>query len=232
MGIFRRRRVFLTPDNDRETDASAHRAQADRSEQEAAEQVGAAEGNATGPESEPQPDPALTAFAEYVRQRTQQEAVVSAADCQGEPLSLSEEAFQDLVQKLKKSEDEAFSDLELLQGPKSLYVYSSRHMSGAFARIQTRVRDKDAKATIAESVREESKIYPRPALRAQFLGEPFFLSEEEINHALEEMRDSEEFRDIQSCVTTDGTEYFYSEHYLTRAHALSIVDTRGLFDEE
>lgn len=223
MRFFKRGRRFLTPDTeeanqqDSATQAGEHAHPVSKSDSSVEKQ---------------QVDTELLSFAEFVRARTRSETLVARVDCRAEPLQLSEEAFDGLMERLKECRDAQFSDIESLQGQGDLYFYSTLYMSGSFARIQARLRDKDIKVTIAESVREESRIYPRPALRSQFLSEPFWLSEEEIDQALEELRTSEEYCDIHPCVTSDGTRYLYSDKYLTEAHALSLVDTRNLFDEE
>ena len=223
MAFFKRGRRFLTPDTD------------DENQQGSTAQTGDNPPSVTNDEGvveEQTVDTELLAFADLIREKTRGEQLVSRADCQAEPLQLSDEALDALIQRLKDSEDDQFADIAQLQGPSNLYFYSTLSMSDSFARIQARLRDKDTKVTIAESVREESKIYPRPALRSQFLTEPFFLSEEEIDQAVEELQSSDDYCDIHPCVTSDGTRYLYSDKYLTEAHALSLVDTRNLFDED
>lgn len=185
--------------------------------------------NAETPETVTE-DSKLVALAEYVRAQTQQEQLVAREELTAASAEITDEELTELVGKLQHYE--AYPDIETISGKDTTYFYSSQFMSGSFARIQIRLRDQDLPALIAGSVREECQIYPRPALKSQFLEEPFSLSQQELDQALKEIEGNPDYNDIKACVTSKSTPYLYSDRHLTERHALAIVDTQDLFDEQ
>lgn len=213
MALFKRNRSENTkPDSPMPTD-NANGAEAENADTLAAEAE----------------DKKLVALAEYVRLQTQGEHLVARKELTAASAEITDEELAELVEKLRQ--DEAYTDIVSIPGKETVYFYSSQFMSDSFARIQSRLHDKDLFALIAGSVREECQVYPRPALKSQFLEEPFFLGGEELDQVTREIDKDPEYGDIKVCVTSKGIPYLYSDRYLTERHALAIVDPQDLFDE-
>ena len=91
------------------------------------------------------------------------------------------------------------------------HYYSSLSMSEMYAGILVR---KEENSLIAEIVRENSAIYPRPVPLNIFREPPFDLTQEEILDCLEKMGTQEEYQDITQTTTSIGTVFLYSNQHL------------------
>lgn len=183
--------------------------------------------NAESPEAAAE-NAKLVALAEHVRAQTRNEQLVAREELAAAVAEIEEHELTELIERLQ--DEEAYKDIVSIPGKDTTYFYSAQFMSDSFARIQGRLRDQDLQALIAGSVREECQIYPRPALKSQFLEEPFFLSKEELDQVTAEIGKNPEYSDIKVCVASNGTPYLYSDRHLTKRHALSIVDPQDLYD--
>ena len=106
-----------------------------------------------------------------------------------------------------------------------IFFYSDMHMTARYAALLARAAANDPCTTIADTVREESKIYPRPTnvdlFRSQVFGIPSGSLEATINWVLKK----EEFLDIQKLVhPLTGAVYLYSRQHMTERHASSVMD--------
>ena len=101
--------------------------------------------------------------------------------------------------------------------------YSEQYMTVAYARLLVQ-KEGDPLVLIAETVRENSKIYPRPISRDTFKNEPFALTEEEIVTCLEKMKAGDQFNDIAQTVTSEGVVYLYSTLHLDPDHASMLAE--------
>ncbi len=111
-----------------------------------------------------------------------------------------------------------YRDIRSIEGPTGkVYFYSITHMTENYARILARVRAGDPCLTIAETVREESKIYPRVTNIELFKYGLFKIDRDELGQYV--ARTQERFEDIKSTLTASGSIYLYSTLYLTPAWA-------------
>ncbi len=100
------------------------------------------------------------------------------------------------------------------------------HLSEAFNydKIQALVEANDPVATIVETVREESRIYPRPT-KVEVFKEPVFnINSGELWTYVEQIVEQEEFGDIQLIQASTGVHYLYSTQYLDADHAKSLIE--------
>lgn len=105
-------------------------------------------------------------------------------------------------------------------------------MSGRYARILLQVHTNDASALIAETVREESKLYPRPTTVELLSEQPYNLDPGEIEALVSRMSVSQEFEDIKRLVASTGAVYLYSELHMSEDWARSPAESAEGDDEE
>ena len=150
------------------------------------------------------------------------------------------EILEDLAGKcLLKSEDEEDrakfgtllkdviknnEDLREISGKKAAVHYYSQHsMTEAYAGIL--IQKVEGPLTLmAETIRENSRRYPRPVRLDIFEEPPFDLTPEEISLCLKEMVEQEEYHDIQQTTTSIGTVFLYSKLYLEPDYASMLAE--------
>lgn len=111
-------------------------------------------------------------------------------------------------------DDETFKDIKTITGPTGqVYFYSEMHMTETYARILARVKAGDPCITIAETVREESRVYPRPTSVELFRYGLFKIDRDQVEQHV--TRTLERYDDIKSFTTSHGGMYLYSTQYLT-----------------
>lgn len=127
-----------------------------------------------------------------------------------------------LPQLLADDRYEDIRSLSLSSG--ALYLYSSHYITESYAKLLARTETGDAMATIADTVREESRIYPRPTKIRLFTARPFHMKWDEIPQVVDQLLTREEYSDIKKIVAPTGAVYLYSERHLTSRHAQSLVE--------
>lgn len=111
-------------------------------------------------------------------------------------------------------------DIRRVIGPTGLaYLYSVNHMTETYARLLARVEARDPLAMIAETVREESRVYPRPTKVTLFFEDVFELEACKIEEHLDALLQSEKYRDIKKIIAPNGAVYLYSETFMHPAMA-------------
>jgi hypothetical protein len=101
--------------------------------------------------------------------------------------------------------------------------YSSQFMTKAYAGLLLR-KEGAPLHLIAETVRENSALYPRPLPLGAFEQPPFSLSREEILDTLDRMVAQDAYRDIARTRTSAGNEYLYSTAHLDADYAGSLAE--------
>lgn len=101
--------------------------------------------------------------------------------------------------------------------------YSSQFMTRAYAGLLLR-KEGEPLHLIAETVRENSALYPRPLPLGAFEQPPFSLTREEILDGLKRMAAQDAYRDIARTRTSAGNEYLYSTAHLDADHAGSLAE--------
>jgi hypothetical protein len=155
-------------------------------------------------------------------------------------LTLQEEIFAELTrQGFLKPEDrdmrcqfeailertiEKNGDLKEIRDRQSLpHYYSSEYMTEPYANVLIQRRG-DPLAPMAEMIRENSKIYPRPIPLHVFTESPFGLTREEILSHLRRMAEQEEYQDIKQTTTSIGTVFLFSTLYLDPDYATFLAE--------
>jgi hypothetical protein len=101
--------------------------------------------------------------------------------------------------------------------------YSSQCMSETYVRILLS-KEENPLVLIAEIVRENSILYPRPIPLDIFKNSPFELTQEEIQSCLQKMSDQEEYQDIAQTTTSAGTVFLYSNIHLDPGYASMLAE--------
>ncbi len=132
----------------------------------------------------------------------------------------SEEGPEAIVKETMKRN----KDLKEIPGHDALpRYYSGQYMSDAYARLLVR-KEGDPLLLIAETVRENSKIYPRPVPKDAFKNSPFELTEEEISSCLQKMKEEDQYKDITQTTTSVGTVLLYSTLHLEPDYASMLAE--------
>jgi hypothetical protein len=118
----------------------------------------------------------------------------------------------------KKILDENEDIRELAAGEGSLYYFSTRFMTGAYAAVLLKKRG-DPLMLIADIVRQNTAAYLRPVPLDLFMQSPFDFAHRDLLKMLEQMETLEAFIDIARTTTSASREFLYSTRFLEPAHA-------------
>ncbi len=131
-----------------------------------------------------------------------------------------ESEFETILKKTM----EGNSNLRELPGKDGLpRYYSSQYMSEPYIRILL-CKEDDPLLLIAEMVRENSSLYPRPVPIDIFFDSPFDLTQEEILVCLGKMSGQEEYQDIAQTTTSTGMVFLYSSRHLDSGYASMLAE--------
>jgi hypothetical protein len=118
------------------------------------------------------------------------------------------------------AQDERYQDIQSLVGPTGVnYLFSERHITRHYATLMARAEANDPCGTIAATVRDESRIYPRPTKIVTFLEPVYGIDAGQLETYVEQVLANPEYKDIKRVVTSTGMEYLYSDLYLAPALA-------------
>jgi hypothetical protein len=101
--------------------------------------------------------------------------------------------------------------------------YSAQFMTEMYARLLVR-RAGDPLQLIAEIVRENSSLYPRPFPIGGFERMPFGMGRQEIRQCLDRMAGLDAYQDIAQTTTSAGNTFLYSKTYLDQDYAASLAE--------
>jgi len=113
--------------------------------------------------------------------------------------------------------------IKLRAGGEEPCFFSSQFMTESHARILIQKRA-DPMLLIAEIVRENSAIYPRPVPLDIFKHAPFDLTAKEIQDALARMAVQDDYRDVQQTTSSVGTVFLYSTLHLDPGYASMLAE--------
>ena len=126
----------------------------------------------------------------------------------------------------------ACEDIKQVAGPTGAeYLHSDRYISSSYARILARAEANDPLVTIAETVREESRVYPRVTSLATFEQAVFNIDPQELDGHIERLLSDESYADIKKTVVSNGAVYLFSERHLDPRLAARQAEDAELGDE-
>ena len=101
--------------------------------------------------------------------------------------------------------------------------YSIQFMTETYARLLLQ-REGDPLQLMAEIVRENSALYPRPFPLGAFERSPFAMTREEIQQCLDQMSCLQDYRDIARTITSAGNVFLYSTLHLDPDYAATLAE--------
>lgn len=131
---------------------------------------------------------------------------------------------EDVGELLAGIEAAGFADVKRATGCKGEYYYSESSMTASYATRLARVDDDDVASLIAETVRDESRIYPRPTPVASFHAPPYSISPQAFAIAALKLGREADLSDIRHCSASDGSEYLYSDRFLSEDLAKGLAE--------
>ncbi len=111
-----------------------------------------------------------------------------------------------------------------LVGAHSYYLYDRAVMTDTFAHWAFLAAEDNVVVTFADCVREDSRVYPRPMPAQSLKNDPFHLTDQEIQRAWDEARESGLYPDLQRTVASNGDVYYFSTDYLSPTYAASLAE--------
>ena len=111
-----------------------------------------------------------------------------------------------------------------MDGREEIYFFSDLHMTRAYAAYLYRLAEKDLVGLVVETVREDSRLYPRPTPLDFFLDPPFTFTRDQLDDVLARIRERGDCRDIRESRASNGARYLYSTLHLTVAHAEALTE--------
>lgn len=164
---------------------------------------------------------ALADLVTRVRQASADGQLVSLAEAAAQcfPESTPEDAIRQLSQLLPQT-----GDLKLIGEGDEACLYHAGAMTDTYARLMHCSLYRDNLAVIANFVRENSRIYPRPTPLAAFCATPFGLSEAQVREAIKQMANDARFADIRTTAASNGDLYLYSSDHLGEELAASLAE--------
>lgn len=105
------------------------------------------------------------------------------------------------------------------------YFYSDIYLSDNYAKILLRVMANDPCAAIAETVRDASRIYPKPTNWLLFKEEVFGIDPGVLEDTIAETMRKPEYDDIKKMVhPSTGAVYLYSSQYMNEGQVWTMID--------
>ena len=121
---------------------------------------------------------------------------------------LQEEGYRDIRTIITRTGDE--------------YFYSSQHVSNTYATFLARAAANDPVATIGETVRDESQIYPRPTQLELFVDPVFNVDSDKLETYADAVL--ARFLDIKKLTASTGATYLYSTEHMSEGQAQSLME--------
>jgi hypothetical protein len=174
-------------------------------------------------------------IAEWIRSRSREGRLVSQEEIFQELTVLegsTEEVkgaqlfFQSVLAEVAEKEGDIHP---LCSSQGDTFFFSTRFMDEAYARLLSQ-KDGDPLDRIAELVRRNSALYPRPTPLEIFEHSPFDMTGEEVQICLTQMMGRTEYGDIKKIKISGGDEFLFSTRHLEPDYALALAEwiTEGL----
>lgn len=151
-------------------------------------------------------------FAEKVRGDSRYLADLTSANSLGSMQGELEEVEANLAHLA--NDTTTYSDIKSITGPTGkVYFFSEKYMTPGYAKILARVKAEDPCLTIVETVRDESRIYPRATNIELFKYGLFKIDRDQLDTYVARVQELHD--DIKQIVTPKGAVCLYSTKYLT-----------------
>lgn len=134
-----------------------------------------------------------------------------------------ERAWEGRLEDLQAAldEDGDANDIRVLHEGGRVFLFSGISMTAAYASLAARADSGSIVSAIAETVRHDSRVYPRPTPLSAFSGPPFNLSPDALAASLEEVAADPSLSDIKEVRASDDSVFLYSSDEMDPGQALS-----------
>lgn len=169
------------------------------------------------------PRPGAKEVAEHIRTESRAAALTDPAVFAEGPFSLDEEELGRVMGDL--AQDEAYADIVRTADERSgaEYLHSTTFLTVAYAKHLIRARANDPAYLIAQTVRENSEIYPKPTSLEFFEADPFGLELDDVLTYMKAILKDEACADIKPVTVSNGMVYLYSDKFLSEAQAQAMA---------
>jgi len=165
----------------------------------------------------------VRAVVDHIRSESRAARLTSPAVFAAEPFSYTKDELEALWEAI--AADPELADIvrtpDERTGEESLHC--EKYLSVPYARLLLRSQANDPAFMIAQTVRDNSEIYPRPTSVAFFEFEPFSLELAEVFAHLTVMASLEEYADVKRVTVSNGMVYLYSDRFLTEPVARNMA---------
>jgi ribosome-interacting GTPase 1 len=161
-------------------------------------------------------------IVDYIRVNSAKGKFIKESDLLSEPISLEESNINEYISSIKSSTE--YLDIVELNGKQQKYIYSNKEMTENYAKMIFRIEENDLLNLIVETIRRDSKIYPKPTPMHIFTNHPFNFSDNMLNSMFKQIVEEEDYKDIEKTVASNGAVYLFSNKHLTRDHAEALTE--------
>lgn len=142
-----------------------------------------------------------------------------------------EEELNNLLAAVEEKEDLIILK-RILDDSGSEYLYSSIEMTDKYANILMSVKNKNYLKLIADTVRYESKTYPRATRLSLFTISPYNINESALLGLLSSLNANSEYSDLKYTEASNGAKFIYSEKYMTERYARTLAEWEAVLQKE
>ncbi len=164
----------------------------------------------------------LKEIADFIRENSSNGKLTKQEDLYLEPINLSDNSIVETLQAL--TSDPEYNDIVQRKGKERSYMYSTKRMTENYADMVFRVEEKELLRLLVDTVRYESRIYPRPTTISLFSAKPFNFNEQQTQELLKQVIEKDEYSDILEIRASNGSLYLYSRKYMTKDHAVALTE--------
>jgi len=163
----------------------------------------------------------IKVVVDLIRESSSNGKFIKYEDLNKEPISLKDDDITKVIENITL--DPEYADIVKRQGKEHSYLYSNKKMTENYASIVFRVEEKELLKLLVETVRYESKTYPRPTTISLFSESPFNFNNQQVCDFLKQIIEKGEYSDILKTKASNGSEYLYSSKYLTNDYAVALT---------
>lgn len=175
-------------------------------------------------DDEPQPFPGDPDEEVAELMAFQEEKPGAATDPESVEARQIELEYFDALLPLTLSANEDLAVLHGLDG--GVYYHCKLLLSASYAKLLTGLENPPM--LLAESIRNDSREYPRPVAVEFFECPPFNFSPQQLSEILGRIADEPEYADITFVESSVGTVYLYSEKYMDKDYASYLANNIDL----
>jgi hypothetical protein len=175
--------------------------------------------------------------AAHIRTESKAERLVDPSVFTQEPFSFTEDELAEVWEQF--ASDEQYVDIVRTADEATgvEYLHAEYILSVRFAQLLLRKQANDPKRLIAELVRENSDLWPRP-VSVEFFSETelFGMTPADVSSVVAAIMADPAYADIKGVTTSNGVIYLYSDRFMVEPVALRMaewteVDSKDMYNQ-